>query len=1659
MRRIYITLILTFISLFIKTANLAAQETQIGKKNTMISVPVSGASSSGTLSFPNFCNPSVAQGGKVWVKIDMGENYDLGNNNAGHLFNVTVDLDIQLIVPEGSVEPSINFNVSLDNNKPEALVYVDMTQFINADNNLSGFSYQTQNISGVTARINSVNDNQGIINLNDEMRIGLHYELQYGIDASENAVTLTKSELIPGTKVMHFEWENSCLAPNYEFQLLRLYNIDPLKIEDEQKVTVSVDWSKALNFQTYSSDTFLDLTIGEGQGYYLWRVRPIGTKYPNGIGDYRNWGEWNESQINNVEVEIDPLVATTSSELFFFTDIDDQLNYQYSRIFTEGNKVSEQLSYANSLNQVRQSQRYLPSKEGYKLISQTILDNSGRPTLNTLPVPKEGEKLNGYISNFVTTNGELYRANNFDEPENFLDPAVIDATTAFSYYSSLNGDQRIPDAKGYPFTRAIFANDGTDRVKEQSGVGETHMLGEQLEGRGRTTRTLYATPTMDELIALFGDEAPNHQDVSKIISIDPNNTKSVVYITKEGHTIATGLTFSEDSDVLESVKSQDDAVVSGKKDFITNNTTTAEGFKASKRVAILEDNTEVELSYFLELPVLEGLCNNINFEMDYQLQVEIFDANSGLVIQEFNEPSLIAISDTSNENGLAVNFGTVVLNAGSYYIQKTLKPSGDVQTKLSKSGDNVRNLIEPYFAWVSDQLDEVDCEDEMKVFYEDLFFYGKTIYNENLVESLGFPSGITVDFPRKASIEEEDLFMDYYDQHRSEYDITIYYSNDGNIVPIDFSSTSELGDIIPVKVDFTTPCCSFTIPVVFNPPFRVPTKEAVEAYMADPGLVSQVNSGETISPNYNFLTQTNENFNYNQTDEGDVTILNGDAYPFDFEGYALSMLVECQRGITPNMTEEELKDYANNVFYNSEYMRGWHEEGLFNQMVYHMATDYYANEACQSKAIGETSVPSVPIDDYHLCDIPKVPEAIPGAAYAIQDLAKCWEPIVTQMVNEICVEGYDLNTYAKERISPNYDDQNADPSHDEHFNDNIKNFIVRWISKAKLRRKIRKKKIGEGASPEEEASEQGNNLPYLFLNCTGYSFGDILNPQEDPSNPGNFTATNNLSEFNSDFDGDISNGEYNNRRLAPSDSYWNYYLLSHDPNSQDYSLPDPEGITYEEKANGVLRDLFSSVQDPVYAFKYFEYTNGTYPVLEGQTCYRDPNMCTDEFGNEVPCLGLDNNGDPLPVNFCGIGYISCPYTKDEWSCGQRYTFFEMIKNYTESAQYDGAPVDCDNYYEATSFVVNPDFQKIYQDDGSNANEFVLQYLAGSNIRPDVFTDLPYLSENLVQQYITSPSWESLVNNYGQPSLTDIEGNESTSGISIIENDAYQMAQECEGGCDERRNEFKEKLIEAFTDRCYVIGECKVDSNDNVVPMEDIDALVDKIVEQCKNQCAITTYACVDEPCRSIGNTNAIASTSDAFDFNVSYIDFGVSGPIVSGVSAKEAQLLVIFDPQTGSYVTKSEAPVVETATNSAGVFEKYSYPKNIPSVWDIRKSLTYAEYSRYIQAMDWYINIDLPSKCDQNGAYNANLTYDSNGLPLETVYVKNLDSGIWEPQNFDICNTPYVTRQNPNGPGDTFVDREDYVKNTSTPPSSDDESLTTPVQSPKTGIHYSTNNQ
>lgn len=566
-----------------------------------------------------------------------------------------------------------------------------------------------------------------------------------------------KNEATLNNRVQAFSWNTGEHDfPNYELQILKLYNSSASHELNLDEIEAEVNWEHALKIETQSSNTHFQLSLGEGSGFYLWRVRAIGNYYTGGIANSQNYGNWSSATATG---EIITLNRNSLSlpEAFYYEDPDDQINWIYNRVFTEGNqkaagtRTSEGISYADGLLNLRQNQVYNSANDNL-LISQTLTDYSGRPSWSSLPVPISGDMNTGYRLNFVQNEDEeLYTAMDFDEGQLNSPKRVKVSGTDFQYYSDENPNLNIPSAEGYAFKRTLFKNDGTGRVAEESGVGKVHALGTQTDGRGRTTRMLYGQASDDELIRIFGEEAPLEETVSKTITLDPNNVASITYTSiTDGNVIATALATIE-TDNLSALKPLHTASFEVKED-IDQNCFQDRQFISYKRLA-LASLTTIKMTYELDCSTsgwgcLGGACEyGLRFTLTDLSQQHVYQSN--LMPVSCGAVDLDGISWTGVTDGAPplVNSGaTITLPAGEYLLSKALMdelPLDIVNQTTGEAFEATQTLIDA----IAGMMQAVDNEEEYALFSEAMVLlkeYFATNQNGEIIRILNLPEDFEV---------------------------------------------------------------------------------------------------------------------------------------------------------------------------------------------------------------------------------------------------------------------------------------------------------------------------------------------------------------------------------------------------------------------------------------------------------------------------------------------------------------------------------------------------------------------------------------------------------------------------------------------------------------------------------------------------------------------------------------------------------------------------------------------------------------------------------------------------------------------------------------------------------------------------------------------------
>ena len=527
------------------------------------------------------CWETTLERAELDIRLSMGnqnatdEEYELGS---GVVFDIQVDVQVTPLlagVPQaGAFQKTLQIQVdaaALSGNgiyRPEQLFNKDVTSFLTS---ADGFRVTILSVTTSPGTLPGYVRNNVIL----ESVCHEHY-LTLPINTNNPATALAKViEVSPYTQPVttnpvKLNWEISTgvsdcgKSPNYQVQLLRLYNEDWANRHDETAIGAIVDWREALSIETGNDLKELELAIAEGTGYYLWRVRPIGDYYPGGIADSRNWGVWSEAPNNEDKIIIDQSSVTVNGQpesqtpyLFFYEQFDDDKNWIYGRVFTEGEegtRISDNITYANGLQQARQTQARWNSEglEGRRILTQTVHDYLGRPALKSLPAPVSSLAQVGFqyetgVLQYDDGNGAvLYGSLNYDAKDcngnmSYRNPNPVNAGPVHEYYSDNNNDLGVPNADGYAFVRTLYSHDGTGRVIEQGNAGDMHRIGGGENSVDRTVKTYYATAADGEIVALFGDEAPKGEGITKTVTVDPNKVITVSYTDRSGLVIATGM--------------------------------------------------------------------------------------------------------------------------------------------------------------------------------------------------------------------------------------------------------------------------------------------------------------------------------------------------------------------------------------------------------------------------------------------------------------------------------------------------------------------------------------------------------------------------------------------------------------------------------------------------------------------------------------------------------------------------------------------------------------------------------------------------------------------------------------------------------------------------------------------------------------------------------------------------------------------------------------------------------------------------------------------------------------------------------------------------------------------------------------------------------------
>lgn len=972
---------------------------------------------------------------RLTLRFDLGENY------LRPAFNFHLKVDFEVTVGGSTSTKSLEIKPD----KPEQVLAMEIPAGINqvTVNNLQ-LTYPLSLAAADQAYIDAVMRFSATASVLS--RVDVRLSALPNLAASPVTLLPLNSSTLTN-RIQEFRWDiipSEPVFPNYEIQILKLTNTALAYAHNPNVIETEVDWTKALRVETQSAQKQIRLAVAEGTGFYLWRVRPVGTWFPGGIGNAENYGSWSVAPANG-----DVLTLTKGGlslpGAFYLEDPDDGINWIYSRVFTEGNKttdagarVDEGLVYADGLLRARQQQNYSP-EDDHTLTSQVVLDYLGRPSWSSLPVPVGG-KLEGYKKGFVqNSTGQLYTAADFDDDTKVQSPSTVGSvSSAFSYYSENNTDNEIPDAEGYPFSRVLYKNDGTGRVAEQSGVGKVHALGSQTNGQGRTTRILYCSPSNEELVRLFGDEAQLAQSVIKTITIDPNNIASVAYTSKEGKVIATGLATAS-TNALEPLKTS--LLTYTVKNTLDHNELTNQRFVSSKRMAF-QVPTDITLSYELDCQAKSWGC--MGGDCSYRIRFYLYDLERHIVYgssvadcswlntntADPHDLDLSALSWSVLESPNALsppNWNHVLqLDAGEYFVVKEVFSGNDPLFLLQQTAafaDQIQVVLDMVGLW----MDDVQNGADYPAFQQKMGNLATALTNYN-----NSPSTINADAVN-----------------------TILGLPLGTPVPdgftLDFSPSASTGND-PDQLTLQTTCCGNTSLSIPKPEQCLPCLE--------------------MQPFIN---------------NGDFAGLTG-LVATHFIQYLGQKLID-------------------NGYYLSLIAPGFSELGLQNMLTNMLLSKYYTGQKKKSgsawyKAVEEDTGELV----FAQTNVNGALEPAPGntptelavsstSNYPCEQLYNCWMMAVNSL------ESFEYGDDTRPMNA--FDDEHEDPKSEEIYKDEDKrdkkkftNALLGFAVDAKMRKF---NDSDEGLITRERMLAEVN-LPNIFMKCVGYQFYGIIDEDEISNN-------------------------------------------------------------------------------------------------------------------------------------------------------------------------------------------------------------------------------------------------------------------------------------------------------------------------------------------------------------------------------------------------------------------------------------------------------------------------------------------------------------------------------------------------------------------------------
>lgn len=1183
-----------------------------------------------------------------------------------------IKLKINILLPNNN---QIQKDLEITDRKPNQLAVVNLLPFLSElDNSTNGnINIEVAQIITEPTQL-SVGFAKNLID--NKLEVKATVIRDYGVDVRSLPNDLLTSDIqlklpVVVNNRVSFSWDSPNNYPNYEIQILHLLNEsnEAIYIANDYKILTSIDWNKALKVETQSHQKSIDLQMMEGRGFYIWRVRPIGNYYNGGIANSENYGLWTNSiSGNNLEINATNYgitstnpVSTSNKSIFFIEDKYKEFNWIYSRVFTEGDinergvRTSEGMVFADNLLRTRQTQSY-DSQKDIKIVNQTLTDYMGRPALQTIPVPIEGN-LEGYKYGLVKTKDAsnqdvLYTTEHFDADDKIENPNTIsdDGSNYYKYYNGSDPDG-VSSTEGYSFSKTVFATDGTGRALKTSGIGKRHALGTIQDGKGRITQVIFETPSEEELLRIFGEEAPLTASVIKSVTIDPNGVASVAYTSKEGKTIATALINKNPDNLSNSTTSSPFDVNNG-----TNiNSFNGQYFESTKRIFLTEDK-DVTLEYINSTPA--GNCSSCQ----YKLQFYLIDINNqiGYVTDKdgFTSSNTIMPFDVQGNNSdFTMNSGWQWVDLNNTGSSTSILPISGANNKFSlpkgeyilakrvySNNNNVTGDLEAGQDVIAEIM-EVVTNEILKTKNASTFNTANTFLVDlsNIFVQTISRSEIETQVKNKIGIptlgDIPDGFSIIYVPSNSNEPGTLTINN-GQAGDCAFCGSSSFG--IP-KPEICYVCDATLTKDQFS---------GIKEIRENPINANQLGIGQTA---WNLIksrvvTGTDQNPSF-------IDILHQNKV---YKNYSNKQLFYDK--FAPGFTEESMIYMLTNML-TSRYYTG--QKALYNGNYYAAKEDENGSLQFIKNLDGDiASSPSEYVLPENLDNLP--------FNYDCKELFNCWYLAVDAIKQ---IDGMDnvnvMDSYNDNAETSSEDESNDDSSYEDAEDKSVLDIIAGWVKDKKLR-DFNDSDEGKVTGTGVEAMV---SLPNMLLECSGYQFDKILDEKDISNLPSDYQDLKTDGTSYNLYDNII----FSTNLMEASNYFGQIYFpvlsaFKTENNVEVLKIEEmncPSCSANNEDENKSKQLYYPYILKPHWMFKYFNYNSSSKFNGNNNSIPDENRILINQLLIEITYCYND-----LYANCRSNGYPSCignscNYFHENWSTGQMFNFYQQIRGARK------CPASCD----------------------------------------------------------------------------------------------------------------------------------------------------------------------------------------------------------------------------------------------------------------------------------------------------------------------------------------------------------------------------------------------